>query len=71
MQHDACANAIAGAYVLAYYKIREKNWPDAIARYNVGSLNTPARLEAGSRYANKVIAHWRDIYTKWNAHAPK
>lgn len=72
LQDDACANVTATAYVLAYYKVRESNWPDAIARYNVGSLNTPPRLEAGSRYARKVIQHWRDIYYKWNpsnAHA--
>lgn len=67
LQHNACANTAAGAYVLAYYRLRETNWPDAIARYNVGSLNTPARLEAGSRYANKVIGHWRDIYSRWSS----
>lgn len=66
LQHDACANAAAGAYVLAYYKIRENNWPDAIARYNVGSLNTPERLDAGKRYVQKVLQHWQNLYLKWN-----
>lgn len=65
LQNNVCANVIAGAYVLAYYKVREPNWANAIARYNVGSLNTPARLEAGTRYAQKVMAHWWAIYTKW------
>lgn len=67
LQHNACANVFAGAYVLAYYKVREPSWANAIARYNVGSLNTPARLEAGTRYAKKVMAHWWNIYTKWKS----
>lgn len=65
LQNDGCANTVAGAYVLAYYKIREKNWPDAIARYNVGSINTPQRLDAGIRYAKKVLTHWERLYQKW------
>ncbi|GBG14395.1 transglycosylase [Novimethylophilus kurashikiensis] len=66
LQHDACANAVAGAYVLAYYKAREPDWYRAIARYNVGSLNTPQRRDAGFRYASKVMHHWWGIYEKWN-----
>lgn len=65
LTHNACANAYAGAYVLAYYKAREASWPRAIARYNVGSLDTPSRVDAGNRYARKVINHWWDIYRKW------
>lgn len=65
LQHDACANVVAGAYVLAYYRAREPNWFRAIARYNVGSLNTTIRREAGYRYANAVMAHWDAIYQKW------
>lgn len=65
LQHNACANAIAGAYVLAYYRVREPNWYRAVARYNVGSLNTPQRREAGFRYADTVMRHWNDIYQKW------
>lgn len=64
--NNACANVYAGGYVLAYYKAREPSWERAIARYNVGSLNTPERIEAGARYANKVLQHWKDIYTKWH-----
>lgn len=67
LQHSACANVFAGAYVLAYYKIRESSWHDAIARYNVGSLNTPERREAGYRYATKVLGHWASLYKKWGA----
>ena len=65
LRDDACTNVIAGAYVLAYYKVREARWEDALARYNVGSLNTEARREAGYRYASKVLGHWADIYSKW------
>lgn len=65
LTHDACTNVMAGAYILAYYKVRESTWANAIARYNVGSLDTPSRLDAGRRYASKVIQHWRDIYYKW------
>lgn len=66
LTNDPCANAAAGAYILAFYKIRTGNWPDAIARYNVGSIDTPERIEAGTRYTNKVLAHWWAIYKKWN-----
>lgn len=66
LRDDACANVVAGAYVLAYYKARESDWVRAIARYNVGSLNTPERREAGYRYANKVMTHWWGIYKRWN-----
>ena len=65
LTHNACANTYAGAYVLAYYKAREPNWTRAIARYNVGSLNTPKQVDAGTRYARKVIGHWWNIYSKW------
>lgn len=65
LQHNACANVIAGAYVLAYYNVREPSLYRAIARYNVGSLKTPAQREAGFRYADKVMKHWHDIYHKW------
>lgn len=73
LQHNACANVAAGAYVLAYYRVREPDWSRAIARYNVGSLNTPSRIDAGKRYAMKVLGHWSRIYEKWgsNAYATK
>lgn len=66
LQHDACVNVHAGAYVLAYYWQREKSWPRAIARYNVGSLSTAYRLDAGRRYAQKVLGHWDRIHKKWS-----
>jgi len=65
LQHNACANVTAGAYVLAYYRLREPTWENAIARYDVGSLDTPTRMNAGMRYASSVIRRWRDIYNKW------
>lgn len=65
LTYNPCANVYAAAYVLAYYKAREPNWPRAIARYNVGSLDTPKQVAAGNRYAQKVIAHWQNIYSKW------
>lgn len=68
LRDNACANVVAGAYVLAYYRAREGgSWSRAIARYNVGSLNTPERLDAGFRYAEKVRAHWEEISRKWRA----
>ena len=69
LQHNACANVAAGAYVLAYYKVREPDLTRAIARYNVGSLNTPAQVDAGFRYARKVLGHWTRIYEKWGSPA--
>lgn len=66
LQHDACVNVEAGAYILAYYKLRESTWQNAIARYNVGSLSTPRQQEAGARYARKVLEHWGSIYQKWS-----
>lgn len=69
LQHNACANAAAGAYVLAYYKIRERSWYRAIARYNTGSLDTEARQEAGFRYADSVLRHWKNLYEKWDKSA--
>jgi soluble lytic murein transglycosylase-like protein len=67
LKDNPCANVTASAYVLAYYKIRETSWSNAIARYNVGSLDTPERQSAGIRYANKVIRRWWDLYNKWVA----
>lgn len=66
LQHSACANVYAGAYVLAYYQHRENNWERAIGRYNVGSLNTPKRKEAADRYVTKVLNQWERIYAKYS-----
>lgn len=68
LQHNACVNVEAGAYVLAYYKLREPSWENAIARYNVGSLKTAKQKDAGRRYVGKVMNHWHTIYKKWGAH---
>jgi hypothetical protein len=65
IQHDGCANVVAGTYILAYYRAREPDWSRAIARYNVGSLNTPARISAGQRYAGKVLSSWAALHKKW------
>lgn len=62
--YDACSNAIAGAFVLSLYRSQENNWFDALARFNVGSLGTLGRRNAGYRYATKVSVHWGDIETR-------
>lgn len=51
---DACASTYVGAWIMAD-NIRRYGWSwQAIAAYNVGSLNTPARAQIGRRYAGKV-----------------
>lgn len=65
LQHDACANIGATGYVLAYYKVREPDWLRATARFNTGSLSTDVQVQAGTRYAKKVLAQWESIYQKW------
>lgn len=51
---NACASTYIGAWVLADAQRRYgKTWK-AIAAYNVGSLDTPARTRAGWSYANRV-----------------
>lgn len=51
---DACASTYVGAWIMAD-NIRRYGWSwQAIAAYNVGSLNTPARATIGRRYAGKV-----------------
>ena len=64
LQHDACANTAAAAYILAYYGVRENNWVRAIGRYNVGSLDTKKRQEAADRYITKVLSHWQNIHQR-------
>lgn len=65
LTYNPCANVYAAGYILAYYKAREPDWSRAIARYNVGSLDTPERISAGNRYSKAVLGHWQAIYTKW------
>lgn len=65
LQYDACANARAGAYILAQYRYKEGgDIVRALGRYNVGSLNTPERIRAAQRYVTKILAHWRGIYSR-------
>lgn len=66
IRDNACINVYATTYILAYYKAREADWSLAIARYNVGSLDTSYRIEAGTRYVAKVHKHWTEIFNRWN-----
>lgn len=51
---DACASTYVGAWIMSD-NIRRFGWSwEAIAAYNVGSLNTPARRRIGKKYAGKV-----------------
>lgn len=63
LRTDECANIQTGAWKLAKYLRKEEgDWYRAIARYNVGSLNTPGRQAAGHRYAAKVIGYWNALF---------
>lgn len=58
---DACASTYVGAWIMAD-NIRRYGWSwQAIAAYNVGSLNTPARATIGRRYAGKVYAAYAKL----------
>lgn len=58
---DACASTYVGAWIMAD-NIRRYGWSwQAIAAYNVGSLNTPARAATGRRYAGKVYAAYAKL----------
>lgn len=58
---DACASTYVGAWIMAD-NIRRYGWSwQAIAAYNVGSLNTPARATIGRRYAGKVYAAYSKL----------
>lgn len=51
---NACASTYVGAWILSE-KINRYGWSwQAIAAYNVGSLNNPTRTRIGRSYANKV-----------------
>lgn len=53
---DACASTYVGAWIMSE-NIRRFGWSwEAIAAYNVGSLNTPGRISTGRKYAAKVYA---------------
>lgn len=51
---NACASTYIGAWILAKNIKRYGYTWEAIAAYNVGSLNTPARQRIGREYARKV-----------------
>ena len=51
---NACASTYIGAWILAKNIKRYGYTWEAIAAYNVGSLNTPARQRIGRNYALKV-----------------
>lgn len=53
---NACASTYIGAWVLAKNIRRYGYTWQAIAVYNVGSLNTPGRVKTGQAYARKVYA---------------
>lgn len=53
---NACASTYIGAWIMAKNIKRHGYTWQAIAVYNVGSLNTPARQRIGRRYAEKVYA---------------
>jgi soluble lytic murein transglycosylase-like protein len=58
---DACASTYVGAWIMAD-NIRRYGWTwEAIAAYNVGSLNTPGRIKTGRRYAAKVYAAYNKL----------
>ncbi len=55
---NACASTYIGAWIMAKnFKRYGYSW-EAIAAYNVGSLNTPARQRIGRAYAERVYANY-------------
>ena len=53
---NACASTYVGAWIMAQ-NIRRYGYSwEAIASYNVGSVNTPKRRQIGYNYARKVYA---------------
>lgn len=58
---NACVSTYVGAWVLAKnIQTHGYSW-QAIATYNVGSLNTPARRRIGEAYARKVYASYEKL----------
>ena len=58
---NACASTYVGAWIMAQ-NIRKHGYTwQAIAVYNVGSLNTPARERIGRAYAQKVYAAYAQL----------
>lgn len=65
---NACASTYIGAWILAKNIRRYGYTWEAIAAYNVGSLNTPRRQEIGRNYARKVYAAY-DKLSRQNGRA--
>lgn len=56
--YNACASTYIGAWIMAKnFKRYGYSW-EAIAAYNVGSLNTPGRQKVGRAYAERVYANY-------------
>lgn len=69
---NGCASTYIGAWIMAK-NIRKHGYTwQAIAVYNVGSLNTPGRLKTGRRYAEKVYAAYEEmVRTRSTASYPR
>ena len=58
---NACASTYIAAWVLASTQRRYGNSWEAIAAYNVGSVDTPERRRNGLIYARKVYAAYESL----------
>jgi len=66
---NACASTYIGAWIMAKnFKRYGYSW-EAIAAYNVGSLNTPERRRIGQRYARKVYENHAMLTRQFGAQA--
>ena len=65
---NGCASTYIGAWIMAKnIKKHGYTW-QAIAVYNVGSLNTPGRQKVGRRYAEKVYAAYEEMVRTRGGH---
>lgn len=65
---DACASTYVGAWIMSE-NIRRYGWSwEAIAAYNVGSLNSNARRKIGRRYAGKVYEAYEKLSRQYGGH---
>ena len=62
--NNACASTYIGAWILAKNIRRYGYTWQAIAAYNVGSLDTPARQRIGYAYATKVYEAYAKLSNK-------
>lgn len=58
---NACASTYIGAWILAKNFKRYGHTWEAIAAYNVGSLNTPGRRATGYKYTRKVYEAYNKL----------